>query len=112
MHKSGRSERADDRRSAEPQRPRRARGQRPTDGHASENGDVDDIVSPEIENAAVPRFLKFQPGELSVTSIHDRVQQEQERPDGLPGPERRQKKRSAAQADDAREQRDLSWFYG
>ena len=45
--------------------------------NASENGRVDDIVSPKIQKTSELQFLKFKPGQFAVASVDDRVQQEQ-----------------------------------
>ncbi len=101
------SERAHHRRGAEKQRPTRACRQRPTDGHAGEDGGVDDVVAPEIEDATEFGFLELQPRQLPVASIHDRVQQEQQRAHRLPGPVRREKEGRAEDADRRRDHADL-----
>ena len=88
----GRSQVAEGRRGAKQQRPRRPNRQAPTGGHARKDDNVNDIVAPEIDNSAKSRFLKLQPGQLSVASVQDRMCKEQKRSDSLPEPEADRKK--------------------
>ena len=46
---------------------------------------MNDIVAPEIENAAPSRFLKFEPGQFAVAPVQDRVGEKEQRADGLKG---------------------------
>src|SRR5215831_18077755 len=70
---------------------------------------MDEIVSPEIEDTAVPRFLKFQSRQLSVASINDRMHKKQQGSWCLPVPLRGQEERRAGETNHDRQQRDLRW---
>ena len=63
----------------------------PADGHARKYDDVNNIISPEIENPTPSRLLKSQPGQFAIASIEDRMSKKQQRPDSLPG--KREEKR-------------------
>ncbi len=74
---------ASDRQRSERERPGGFLGEAQADGHAGEHADVDDVVSPEVEDGASGRLHELEPGELAVAAVEDRVRQEQERADEL-----------------------------
>ena len=78
------------------QKGQRPGGKAPADAHADENDDVNDIVAPEIEDAAPSRLLEFEPRQLPVASVEDRMGEKQERANGLHARAKGQEKWPAA----------------
>src|SRR5205807_4617724 len=62
-------ERARDEDGAEDKRPQRVDGEAPADRHAREDGRVDEVVAPVVEDRAAARLQKLEPGELAVAAV-------------------------------------------
>src|SRR5215472_4847729 len=103
----GRDAGEDDGGDAAPERPEAAGPEPEAERHAREDRDVDDVVAPEVEDAAVARLLELQPGELGVASVDDRVEQEQDSAPDLDGRPCGEEERRAGDADPDGDQRHL-----
>src|SRR5712692_5922523 len=95
----GRGEGARDRHGPERERPRRVDRDAPAGRDAGEDGDVHQVVAPEVENRAAPRLEELEPRELAVAPVEDRVRQEEEGAGHLPAGRDRQEERRAREAD-------------
>ena len=66
-------------------------------GDRPEERGMDDVVAPEVEDAAEPGLLELQPRELAVAAVQDRMEQDEERAgDGSAGPRGRERARRPA----------------